>query len=105
MWSLLSSGTKTFDKALGIACLIGGFSSGGSLGADRAGPLASGELAMAFAYYRPKENYEPRPKGWGPGGGKNVEKADSRGWGVDGCLFCFLFHISTRVPPYSFFQG
>ncbi|CAJ1430643.1 unnamed protein product, partial [Effrenium voratum] len=24
----------------------------------RAGPLASGELAMAFAYYRPKENYD-----------------------------------------------
>ena len=36
---------------------------------------------------------------------KNVEKADSRGWGLDGCLFCFLFHNSTRVPPYSFFQG
>ncbi|CAJ1449248.1 unnamed protein product [Effrenium voratum] len=27
----------------------------------RAGPLASGELAMAFAYYRPKENYENVP--------------------------------------------
>ena len=36
---------------------------------------------------------------------KNVEKADSRGWGVDGCLFCFLFHNSTRVPPYPFLKG
>ena len=36
---------------------------------------------------------------------KNVEKAGPRGWGLDGCLFCFLFHNSTRVPPYSFFQG
>ena len=31
---------------------------------------------------------------WG-GGGKNVEKADSRGWGVDGCLFCFFSQFNT----------
>ena len=29
----------------------------------------------------------------GGGGGKNVEKAGPRGWGVDGCLFCFYFTI------------
>ena len=39
------------------------------------------------------------------GGGGNVEKAWPRGWGVDGCLFCFSFLNSTRVLSYSFFQG
>ena len=38
-------------------------------------------------------------------GGKNVEKADSRGWGLMVACSVFLFHNSTRVPPYPFFQG
>ena len=38
-------------------------------------------------------------------GGGNVEKACPRGWGVDGCLFCFYFTMQHVYHLILFLGG